>query len=755
MDYKKLLNEKQYEAVISTEGPVIVSAGAGSGKTRVLTYRVAYLLTELNVPAQNIVAITFTNKASNEMKNRITNFTESGKDVIISTIHSLCARLLRMYVSFLPNYKDNFSIYTDKEQKQVFKQIFTLMNIDKAETQLKDTILNHFYKIKNDCLSVDEYCDIFKFYKEMPYVKKFYEEYQRELIKNNAMDFDDLLINMYKLLKSSSDVRFSIQKKFKYLLVDEFQDTNNLQYEILKMMVGENRNIFVVGDEDQSIYSWRGANSDIMMQFLRDYKDATVIKLEKNYRSTKSILNKANELIKNNKNRLEKELYTENEKGEDVEFYSGYEESEEADYVARHIYMLHNQGVPFGEMAILMRLNALTRPFEEKLLTLNIPYKVYNGFKFYDRAEIKATLSYLTAIANPSDNNNLLRLINFPKRGIGETSIEKIQELADAKKCSVKEIIINARNLDLKSNLKSKLEDLGNLLNEIDKKSSELNLYELILYIIEKTKIKESFDLNDETDYERFMNINSLVDSIRDYVKLNPEGGVVDYLQTVSLTAQIDEENTGDGVILATIHGAKGLEFDTVFVVGLEEKLFPVSRCEDENLDEERRLMYVAITRAKRKLYLTNAKSRFMYGKREMSLPSRFLKELDFVKDKKFDYISPYGKYQNNNYDENSYSNKKFASNTFSANYVNGNNFQAMPKSVNLNSIKGVSKGIEKRTIDVDKVKVGAMVNHPKFGSGVICSTQDFNKNRCVVIDFEMYGKKALSLDFAPIKFID
>lgn len=755
MDYKKLLNEKQYEAVISTEGPVIVSAGAGSGKTRVLTYRVAYLLTELNVPAQNIVAITFTNKASNEMKNRITNFTESGKDVIISTIHSLCARLLRMYVSFLPNYKDNFSIYTDKEQKQVFKQIFTLMNIDKAETQLKDTILNHFYKIKNDCLSVDEYCDIFKFYKEMPYVKKFYEEYQRELIKNNAMDFDDLLINMHKLLKSSSDVRFSIQKKFKYLLVDEFQDTNNLQYEILKMMVGENRNIFVVGDEDQSIYSWRGANSDIMLQFLRDYKDATVIKLEKNYRSTKSILNKANELIKNNKNRLEKELYTENEKGEDVEFYSGYEESEEADYVARHIYMLHNQGVPFSEMAILMRLNALTRPFEEKLLTLNIPYKVYNGFKFYDRAEIKATLAYLTAIANPSDNNNLLRLINFPKRGIGETSIEKIQELADAKKCSVKEIIINARNLDLKSNLKSKLADLGNLLAEIDKKSSELNLYELILYIIEKTKIKESFDLNDETDYERFMNINSLIDSIRDYTKLNPEGGVVDYLQTVSLTAQIDEENTGDGVILATIHGAKGLEFDTVFVVGLEEKLFPVSRCEDENLDEERRLMYVAITRAKRKLYLTNAKSRFMYGKREMSLPSRFLKELDFVKDKKFDYISPYGKYQNNDYGENSYSNKKFGSNTYSANYVNGNNFQAMPKSVNLNSIKGVSKGIEKRTIDVEKVKVGAMVNHPKFGSGVISSTQDFNKNRCVVIDFEMYGKKALSLDFAPIKFID
>lgn len=751
MDYKLLLNDAQYEAVISTEGPVIVSAGAGSGKTRVLTYRVAYLLTELHISPQNIVAITFTNKASNEMKERIAKYEEAGRDVNVSTIHSLCARLLRMYVSFLPNYKDNFSIYTDKEQKQVFKQIFVSMNIDKSESQLKESILSHFYKIKNDCLSIDEYCSIHKFFKEIPYVKNFYEEYQKELIKNNAMDFDDLLINMYKLLKTSEEVRYSIQKKIKYLLVDEFQDTNNLQYEILKLLVGPNRNIFVVGDEDQSIYSWRGANSDIMMQFLRDFKDAKVIKLEKNYRSTKEILSKANELIKNNKNRLDKELFTDNDKGQPIEFYSGYEEGEEADFVARHIYMLHNQGVPYNEIAVLMRLNALTRPFEEKLLTLNIPYKVYNGFKFYDRAEIKSTLAYLTAIANPMDNNNILRLINFPKRGIGEASIEKLLELADAKKCSVKDVIINVRNLDLKSNLKTKLDDLGKLLVEIDQKANELNLYELILYIVDRTKIREAFDKNDETEYERFMNVNQLIESIRDYSKLNPEGGIVDYLQTVSLTAQIDEEDTKNGVVLATIHGAKGLEFDAVFVVGLEEKLFPVSRCEDENIEEERRLMYVAITRAKKSLYLTNAKSRFMYGKREMSLSSRFLKELDFIKDKKLDYISPYGEYKSTG--TINYATKK--KENFTASFVNGNNFQTIPKKANLNSIKGLSKGMPKRDFDLEKVEVGAKVFHPKFGMGIIESTKDFMKNRCVVIDFELFGKKALSLDFAPIKFVD
>ena len=796
MDYQQILNDSQYQAVIATEGPVMVSAGAGSGKTRVLTYRVAYMLTELHVAPHNIVAITFTNKAANEMKERIVKFEPNGKDVNVSTIHSLCARLLRQYISYLPEYKDNFSIYTDKEQKQVFKDVFVSMSINKTETQLKDKILNHFYKIKNDCLDIDEYCNIHKYFHEIAYVKRFYEEYSRQLIKNNAMDFDDLLINLYKLLKTCDDVRISIQKKFMYLLVDEFQDTNNLQYEILKIMTNENSNIFAVGDEDQSIYSWRGANADIMMQFLKDFPDTKVVKLEKNYRSTKSILDKANELIKNNHNRLEKELYTDNDGGESVEYYSGYEESEEAEYVARHIYMLHNQGVPYNEMAILMRLNALTRPFEEKLLSLNIPHKIYNGFKFYDRAEIKATLAYLTAITNPSDNNNLLKIINFPKRGIGETSIAQLVQLADAKKCSLKEIIIESRNLDIKSALKNKLQDLAKLLQDIDQKSKELGIYDLIFYIVDEAKIRESFDKNDETEYERFMNVNSLIDSIREFENLNPEGTIVDYLQTVSLTAQIDEEDNSNGVVLATVHGAKGLEFDVVFIVGLEEKIFPISRDEGDDLEEERRLMYVAITRAKKKLYLTNAKSRFMYGKREPSVASRFLKELGMIKDKAFDYVSPYGEYANriygqksygdssnyNNYSNgeynnssdynsgygNSYSSYTQSSQGYVANYskyttkssskVNNyvkNNLQSIPKKVDINSIKGLNKGIAKTNVDLSKAVVGAKVYHPKFGGGVIVNTQDVGSSGCVTIDFEAFGKKALNLEYAPITFLD
>lgn len=748
MDYKHLLNDAQYEAVISTEGPVMVSAGAGSGKTRVLTYRVAYLLTELNILPNNIVAITFTNKAANEMKERISNYDEAGRDVNVSTIHSLCARLLRTYVSFLPEYKENFSIYTDKEQKQVFKTVFEIMGIDKSEGQLKDKLQNHFYKIKNDCLDIDEYCSIHKFFPEIAYVKRFYELYQHELLKNNAMDFDDLLINVYKLLKTNADVRFSIQKKFKYLMVDEFQDTNNLQYEILKLMVNENRNIFVVGDEDQSIYSWRGARADIMMRFLKDFDGTKVIKLEKNYRSTKEILDKANLLIKNNKNRLDKQLYTDNDAGQAIEYYSGYEESEEADYVARHIYMLHKQGVAYNEMAILMRLNALTRPFEEKLLSFNIPHKIYNGFKFYDRAEIKATLAYLIAIANPNDNNNLLRLINFPKRGIGESSISKLLELADARKCSLKEIILDYQKEDIKSLLKSKLEGLSKLLADIDKKSKELNLYDLILYIIDEAKIRESFDQHDEQELERFMNINQLVESIREYAQLNPDSTIIDYLQTVSLTAQVDEEDKTGGVILATVHGAKGLEFDNVFIVGLEDKIFPILRDGDDDLEEERRLMYVAITRARKRLYLTNAKSRFMYGKREPSMPSRFLKELKMIKDKALDYVSPYGIYASKMYGDRSYNNATHVED------FTKNNFQATPKKTDLGAIKGLTKGIAKTNIDLSKAVVGAMVYHTKFGTGVIVDTQNVASNGCVLIDFELFGKKSLNLEYAPIKFL-
>lgn len=757
MDYSTLLNKQQLDAVITTNGPVMVSAGAGSGKTRVLTYRVAYLITECKVKPYNILAITFTNKAANEMKERIARVAEDGELVTVCTFHSLAAKLLRSYASFLPNYDSNFSIYTDQEQTKVYKTIFASLGFNKEDDKLKQDIKNHIYKIKNDGIDIDEYCAIHKFVHCIKYVKQVYDEYQRELIRNNAMDFDDLLINLYKLLKTNEDVRDSIQNRYHYIHVDEFQDTNTLQYEIVKLLSARSRNILIVGDEDQSIYSWRGANIDNIYKFTKDFPEVKIIKLEENYRSTKAVLEKANQLIKNNENRLDKQLYTANSQGDPVEFFASYQESDEADYVIRKILQLHNQGVPFNEMAILMRLNALTRPFEEKLLSYNIPHKIYNGFKFYDRAEIKSTLAYLVAVANPNDDNNIMRIINFPKRGIGEASVNQLMELAISLKCSLKEVIINSRNLDLKSALKNKLEPLAKILREADEKSKE-GIYELIKYIEEEAGILNSFDQKDDTEYERWLNVNSLLNSIKEYEENNPNASYVDYLETISLTNQLDEGNTNGGVILATVHSAKGLEFDVVFVVGLEERIFPITRDENDSLEEERRLMYVAITRAKKRLFLTNSKSRFMYGKREMTLPSRFLKEIGMIKDKVLDYTAPYGQYSGYSKPTNFSAsfgspNNKYEKKT-NTSYGDSYSNESVKK-FDINSIKGLSKGIQKSNVDMAKVKMGTLVNHPKFGTGRIVDLTDFAKNNCVTIDFELFGKKALSLDYAPITFVE
>ena len=742
MDYSTILNKQQLEAVMQTEGPVMVSAGAGSGKTRVLTYRVAYLITECHVPAQKILAITFTNKAANEMKERITNISEDGMLVTVCTFHSLASKLLRSYASFLNDYDSNFSIYTEPEQAKVYKTIFQNLGFNRDDDKLKAEIKHHIARIKTDGIDVEEYCNINKFLKCIKYVKQVYLDYQAELKRNNAMDFDDLLINFYKLLKTNEEVRNSIQNRYLYIHVDEFQDTNSLQYEIIKILAEKTKNILIVGDEDQSIYSWRGANIDNIYKFTKDFPGAKIIKLEENYRSTKAVLEKANQLIKNNENRLDKQLYTSNEQGDDVQYFSAYQESDEADYVIRKILQLKSQGMPFSEMAILMRLNALTRPFEEKLLAYNIPHKIYNGFKFYDRAEIKSTLAYLVALANPSDDNNIMRIINFPKRGIGEASINQLMELAVSLKISLKETIINSRNLDLKSSLKTKLEPLAKLLKEADEKSKSEGLYDLITYIVEEAKILSSFDQKDETEYERWLNVNSLINSIKEYEENNPNSTFTDYLETISLTSQIDEGNSVNGVVLATVHSAKGLEFDTVFVVGLEEKIFPISRDETDSLEEERRLMYVAITRARKKLFLTASKSRFMYGKREMTVPSRFLREISMIKDKSFDYVSPYGAYSG-------YSTKTYAS-------TNVQPQTAKPiKPFDINSIKGLQKGIQKANVDLSKVALNALVSHPKFGTGRIIDMKDFAKNNCVSIDFEIFGVKALSLDYAPITFIE
>ncbi len=744
MDYKTLLNNEQYNAVVCTEGPVLVSAGAGSGKTRLLTYRIAYLITECNVPAHKILAITFTNKAANEMKERIEKIAPDGELVTVSTFHSFCARMLRAYASFIPNYKENFTIYSDNDTSKLMKDIFKEMNI--SDENIKDEFKHNISVIKNDNMSIEEYVKIFKYDSTIIEFERFYRTYQNELIKNNAMDFDDLLINFYNLISTNQEVLDSIQNKYTYFSVDEFQDTNKIQYDIVKLLASKTRNVLIVGDEDQSIYGWRGANIDNIFNFTKDFPDAKIFKLEQNYRSTKKILDRANLIIKNNRNRLEKKLYTENEDGTDVFYYQAMSESDEADFVIRSIIRMYESGVPYHEMAILMRLNALSRTFEEKLLNYSIPHIMYNGFKFFERAEIKSVLAYLTAIVNPSDDISFARIINFPKRGIGETSIEKLLEISAKNKMPLKEVVMNYENEILPTALKDKLKDLKTLFLDLQENIDKLGMYEFFTYMLEKTNVLKSFDLDNEQDYERYLNIGSLVNSVREYEEANQDATIIDYLQSVTLSSAMDNDD-GKGVVIATVHGAKGLEFDTVYIVGCEEKIFPISRDDNDDIEEERRLMYVAITRAKKNLVITSSSSRYMYGRREYSAKSRFLYELDLVSDRQIN--SNYTTYNNyNNY--NSYNN----SNNYNK-YTGGNmnNLESnQNKSFNYTFNKNT---IEKKSIDFSKIKVGAKVNHPKFGLGEITEVTPNSSNHCVKIKFDGVGEKMLSLDYAPIEFVD
>lgn len=732
MNYRALLNDEQYQAVVCTEGPVLVSAGAGSGKTRLLTYRVAYLITECGVPADKILAITFTNKAAGEMKDRIRKIAPDGDLVTVCTFHSFCARMLRKYSSFLKGYKENFTIYSENDVAKLQKDIFKQMKIDDEST--RSNFKHNLSILKNENMTIDEYARIFDYDKDINDFVKFYRLYQGEMQKNNAMDFDDLLINFYTLIYENQDVLDSIQNKYTYFSVDEFQDTNKIQYDIIKLLASKTNNLLIVGDEDQSIYGWRGANINNIFNFTHDFKDVKIFKLEQNYRSTKKILDRANLIIKNNKNRLDKKLFTENGEGTDVFYYLAMNESDEADFVVQNIIRKHASGVPYNEIAILMRLNALSRTFEEKLLTYNIPHIMYNGFKFFERAEIKNVLAYLTAIVNPNDDISFSRIINFPKRGIGDTSIEKLDEIAIKNGTSLKDAVMNYEQEILPKALKDKLKGLRDLLFDLETNIDQMGMYDFFTYMLEKSNILKSFDLDNEQDYERFLNVNSLVNSVKEFEENNPDATILDYLESVTLSTAMDSDD-GNGVVIATVHGAKGLEFDTVFVVGCEEKIFPISRDDSEDLEEERRLMYVAITRAKNDLILTSSSSRFMYGKREYCVKSRFLYELDLVKDRQIN--SKYNSY-NNNY--------KYSNNGGNMNTLQSNNNQSFNYTFNKDTI-------EKKTIDFSKVKLGAKVVHPKFGEGEIVEITPNSSNHCVKIKFDVVGEKMLSLDYAPIEF--
>ena len=630
MNYSELLNEEQLKPVLDTEGAVLVLAGAGSGKTRVLTYRIAYLIGEKHVDPHNILAITFTNKAANEMKERVQSVT-GAYGVWISTFHSMCARILRSEIEVDGVYTRNFSIYTDTESDRIVTRIIKELALDDGE--LKKLARFHISYAKNHAYTPDEYASKIAGVSHSEAIAHIYRRYERVLRENNALDFDDLLLKTLMLFKAHPDVLARYAERFRYIHVDEFQDTNKIQFLLVRMLASKHGNVFVVGDDDQSIYGWRGAEVGNIADFKKLNPGCKLYKLERNYRSTRNILDLANKVIANNSERLGKTLWTEGDKGNAVVFRSLYDDRQEADYVIGEILNLRNVGYRLKDIAILVRVSSITKTFEDKLTLYNLPFRLIGGMKFYDRAEVKDFLAYLKCIANPRDAESLKRIINVPNRKIGEATVAKLELACSSRGMTMLEGVLDLPSLGMSSALNAKLAPFADLMRDLWEHKG-MPIGDFADYVDDAVAFNQYYDCDDEEEGARLENIANLVQSIKEFAKDNPDAGLEEYLQSVTLISDTDDVLDDDKLTLATVHGVKGLEFDVVFIVGLEEGIFPTIRQDTtaKNLEEERRIMYVAVTRARKRLYLTCAQSRFRFGRRENSLASRFLVEGGFIK---------------------------------------------------------------------------------------------------------------------------
>lgn len=629
------LNNRQKEAVVNTDGPMLILAGAGSGKTKVLTTKVAYLIEEKNIDPNNILAITFTNKAAKEMKERIFKLEGNSAFYIqISTFHSFGLKILKENCELL-GYEKNFTILDSDDSLSIIKKIMKELNIDANKYNPK-AIKNVISNNKNEIIDPEKY----SLYVNTDFDEialEVYRKYEKSLKINNAVDFDDLLILPLKLFNNNPGVLQKYQEKYKYVFIDEYQDTNEPQYILSKMISAKYKNITVVGDADQAIFTWRGANYKNILNFEKDYKDAKVVLLEENYRSTKTILNAANNVIKNNKVRKEKNLWTQNEEGSKITYYKAFDEKDESNYVVNEIKKLIEKGVNPKDICVLYRANAQSRTVEEAFLTSNISYNIVGSYAFYNRKEIKDLIAYLKLIYNNKDDVSLLRVINYPKRGIGNKAIENLAIKSNVLDKSLYEVIDSGKELEFK-----------NMIEEIKKEESHLTLTELIDMVLDKSGMKKS--LEDEKSIEADIRLENLEEfkSIAKAMEINE--GIVsleELLDKLALVSDVSEQknDNGDKVTLMTMHAVKGLEYDYVFVIGVEEGLFPHSNSLESNdeLEEERRLCYVAITRAKKKLYLINARSRILYGKVSSNVPSRFINEISD------EYIETIGKKEDSN----------------------------------------------------------------------------------------------------------
>ena len=737
------LNEEQIKPVLDTEGAVLVIAGAGSGKTRVLTTRIAYLVNEKNVAPENILAITFTNKAAGEMKERLEKIVGGISEMWVCTIHSMCVRILRSFADRI-GYDRNFTIYDETDKDKMLKRVFEDLGYD-AEKLLK-TAKSYISIAKNDCLSPDEFEREFADTKFSTEISNIYRLYEAYLERSNAFDFDDLLFKTYVLFKNVPEVADYYSSKFRYVHIDEFQDTNKVQFYIAKRLALIHGNLFVVGDDDQSIYGWRGADIDNILSFDKTYKDAKVYKLERNYRSTKKILALANGIIKGNRFRREKELWTENGEGARIEVFVGNDENNEATFTAIQIKNLmdRNRELNFKDFAVFMRVNALSRAYEQEFTKYGIPYRVYGGFRFFERKEIKDVLAYLKIVNNPFDDESFLRSISCPKRGIGDKSLRDLREFCASKNVCLYDGVCSLEQSGFSNALKTKLYNFKLLIDGFRKFSKEHSVPELIKHVLDSTSFLDQFAEKNEENTSRLYNISELKNSAEEFIKDNKGANLNDYLSSITLSSDTDEINSDDAVSIATIHASKGLEFNCVFVAGLDEGIIPTPRSvgNDDEIEEERRLMYVAVTRAKERLYLTRATSRYMYGRREFMSPSRFLKDAQQVLNptKTTAPISnayAYERRANIDDDNTSYVSQTGYSSSYAKTFLKEN------------------KPTAKIGGDYSAYRSGVKVKHAKFGIGTIIVVKGSGENVIVDVAFKGIGIKSLSVKYAPMEIIN
>ena len=720
------LNKEQQQAVQHTEGPLLILAGAGSGKTKVLTVRIAHLLAQ-GVNPYEILAITFTNKAAKEMKSRVEGLVgDVANRIWLSTFHSFCAKFLRFELDNFLGYNSNFTIYDTSDSQAVIKAALKALNLDDKYYPV-GAMIGAISDAKNKLLFASDFRKQARdFYQQK--VADVYEYYERELRKNNALDFDDLLLVAVKLLQSNEAVLDKYSKRFRYVMIDEYQDTNHAQYLLAKLLASHWKNIAVVGDADQSIYAWRGADIQNILDFEKDYPNCTSIKLEQNYRSTKIILDAANAVIENNEGRPKKNLWTDKTEGAKIQHFTAQSEHEEAAFIGDTIAKKHDiHGVPYGDMAILYRTNAQSRVLEEALIKRALPYTMVGGTKFYDRKEIKDVLAYLRVLYNPFDDLSLLRIINVPKRSIGATTVAKLQDYARANGTSLFMTLTQLHLVDtIKGKTKEKLEEFGILIFTLVAEMEDKTVLDILESILDRTgylaQLEESTDPQDQARAE---NIGELLSVAKDFQDTNPSGTVEDFLEQVALVNDVDSfEQEESKVTLMTLHAAKGLEFPIVFLGGLEEGLFPHSRTlmNPEEIEEERRLAYVGITRAEKELYISNATTRTVFGRTSSYLPSRFIDEIP----------------------------EELVDGLRAKRKIPDDIKRHVPQHMSVTS-RPVTKPIVRNEVIADW-KIGDTAIHSKWGNGKVINVAGEGAGMKLTIEFPTQGVRVVMAKFAPVK---